>query len=577
MLHHIFEENPDDKYKVALLSKRSAFVKADLLHHFVYPLVDQGVALKDIVAISLEYDAAKVSAKFAKDYLDKLLPKLKEGGIEYLLVCDAAYFKILTKQTKAEPHFGYVMPCKIEGYEHMQVVLSLNYQQLVYNPDLKSKLTMSVDTLASKINGSHQVLGSNIIHSCYYPREWFEIKAALDKLHAYPELSADIEAFSLEFHKAGIGTISFAWDEHNGIAFPCDYSELQIPRDGLYGEFKINKPIRKLIFDFLCSYKGKLTWHNAAYDVKVLIFTLWMEHLQDTKGLLEGLDIMTRNIDDTKIIIYLATNSTAGNVLGLKPNAHEFAGNWAVEEIADICKIPLGKLLEYNLVDALSTNYVKKKYLPIMVQDKQEKIYRELMLPSLKLILQIELTGMPMSDEMIKKVKQELLDYQAKQLDIITKSLVVHALNTLLQDAAWEADYDTRKAKAKNPGKIMPKSRAVFTEVFNPNSGPQLQRLLYEVMALPVIDKTDKKQPATGAETIEKLINHTQDPLFKELLGALIAYGKVTKILSAFIPAFENGILKADGMRYLHGCFVIGGTVSGRLSSRDPKFWASPQ
>ncbi|MBO6278613.1 MAG: DNA polymerase I, partial [Pseudomonas sp.] len=55
-----------------------------------------------------------------------------------------------------------------------------------------------------------------------------------------------------------------------------------------------------------------------------------------------------------------------------------------------------------------------------------------------------------------------------------------------------------------------------------------------------------------------------------------VDYSAVTKIIQAFIPAFENGILKADGMRYLHGVFNIGGTVSGRLSSSDPNMQNLP-
>jgi DNA polymerase-1 len=113
-------------------------------------------------------------------------------------------------------------------------------------------------------------------------------------------------------------------------------------------------------------------------------------------------------------------------------------------------------------------------------------------------------------------------------------------------------------------------------EVFNPNSGPQLQRLLYEQMGLPVLDYTDTKMPATGADTIEKLINHTQEPAYKEILNALIGYGKVNKILSTFIPAFERAIVKNDGTAWLHGSFNLGGTVSGRLSSSDPNLQNIP-
>lgn len=63
---------------------------------------------------------------------------------------------------------------------------------------------------------------------------------------------------------------------------------------------------------------------------------------------------------------------------------------------------------------------------------------------------------------------------------------------------------------------------------------------------------------------------------YVKLLNALIGFNKVSKILTTFIPAFERGILKADGMRYLHGSFNLGGTVSGRLSSSAPNMQNLP-
>lgn len=588
MRHHLFEENPTNRYSIAVLSKSSSFNRQELLTNYVIPMQAKGIKKQDVIGFTLEYNSdGKAPAGFIKDYLDKLLPALKSLGVKYLFVTDSSYFKVLTKQLKADPHFGYAMPCKYPGFEDMEVVLSVNYAQLFYNPSLQAKLTLSLDTLAARINGNYTVIGSTIIHSARYPQGVQEIAQALESLHQYPELSADIEGFSLRFNEAGIGTISFAWDKHNGLAFACDYKEIW-NKDGSYdkecdidiaaykGYFSPNQSVRKLLLNFFLTYKGKLTWHNAPYDLKAIIFALWMKDSLDTAGLLTGLDTMTRSFDDTKIISYLATNSTAGNELGLKALAHEFAGNWAVD-VKDIRQVPIDKLLQYNLVDALSTNYVKEKNYPVMVRDNQEKLYHELMLPSLKLIIQIELTGMPMSDAKIQEIKAKLEAYQQDQINVLRNSNVIKTLTLLLQRSEWEKDYEDRKAKAKNPGKILPKQLAAFdTKEFNPNSGPQLQRLLYEQMGLPVIDLTDTKQPATGAETIEKLINHTQEPAYKDLLQALINYGKVTKILSTFIPAFERGIMKADGMRYLHGNFNLGGTVSGRLSSSEPNLQNIP-
>ena len=571
MRHHLFAEATS--YPVALLIKGSSFAKHELVRNYVEPLQNLGVPQQQQIAFTLQYnEAGKAPASYIKEYLSRLLPALDKLGTQLLYVADGTYFKTLTGVTKSEPHHGYVLPCKIKGFEHLKVVLGINYQALIYNPDLQAKLDRSLETVAAVLQGSYQAPGSGIIHSAHYPESLDEIRAALAGLHLYPALTIDIEAFSLDFDKAGIGTIAMAWDQHHGIAFACDYETIPPHGGGAgqpwYGRQVLNAPVRALIKEFLTTYKGRVTWHNATYDVKVIIYNLWMNDLLDTPGLLDGLHLLCRNMDDSKIIAYLATNSTAGNVLGLKPLAHEFAGNWAQDDIKDIRKIPLDKLLQYNLVDCLSTWFVKTKYTPIMQADNQENLYHTLMLPSLKTIIQIELTGMPMNQAMVAKVKAKLEADRDVHLKVLNDSPTIKVLNLLVQDQAWTKDYEDRRAKAKNPGKILPKQRVVFDNIsFNPNSGPQLIKLLYDQMGLPVIDVTDTKLPATGADTLEKLIHHTQVPEYIAIMEALIGYGKIAKILSAFIPAFEQAILKSDGFTYLHGSFNLGGTVSGRLSS----------
>lgn len=577
MRHLVWEDH--STYSTAVLVKASSFNKQEIENNYTNPLAySHKVDLKNVIAFTLSYnDNNKAPAAFIKEYLNNLLSALNSLSVTRLLVTDSSYFKVLTGQAKAEPHHGYVLPCKIKGYEHMQVVLSLNYQALIYNPDLQAKLDLSLKTLASSIQGTYVPPGTGIIHSARYPEGLQEVAEALESLHRYPRLTADIEAFSLDFDKAGIGTIAFAWDEHNGLAFPCDYEpNLALkphPRSAQldpseYGFFKPNPEVRALLKNFFETYKGELTWHKADYDVMVIIYTLWMKDGLDTEGLLEGLEVMTRHFHDTKIIAYLALNSTAGNVLGLKALAHEFAGNWAVE-VKDIRKVPLNKLLEYNLIDAFSTAYVRDKYYPIMVADQQEELYHSLMLPSLKLIIQIQLTGMPLNAAKVQEVRGKLKAIRDGHLDVLTNNPVIQMLNLMFRQTEME------KANAKLKVKQHPLSH-FDSVVFNPNSGPQLQRLLYEQMGLPVLDLTDTKQPATGADTLEKLINHTQEPAYKAILAALIGYGKAEKILSTFIPAFEKAISKGDNVVWLHGSFNLGGTVSGRLSSSNPNLQNIP-
>lgn len=581
MRHLFMSTQQNESFKIALLIKNSSFNKQELLGNYMKPLEEMGIDPQEVIAFTLEYTSQKITAKEAKEYLEQLMPVLNDLKVEYLYVADSNYFKALTGQTKAEPHHGYALPCKIKGYEQMNVVLGINYAQMIYNPEVKSKMLLGLKTLADKAKGCYQAIGSTIIHSAYYPKGTEAIREALQKLHEYPSLSCDIEAFSLRFNEAGIGTITFCWDKHNGIAFACDYFESR--KDMNYdpnwpGSNIPNAEVRALIKEFFQSYKGKLIFHHAPYDTKALIYTLWMKDGLDTVGLLHGLDVLTRNMDDTRIIAYLATNSTAGNELGLKTLAHEFAGNWAIEEIKDIRKIPLDKLLQYNLVDGLSTNYVKGKYYPLMVQDRQEDLYHALMMPSLKLIIQLELTGMPMNKVKVQEAKKKLEEIRDKHLAVLTDNPVIKTLELILTDKNWEDDYESRKAKAKNPHKIQYKDKDTFPDhQFNPNSGSQLQRLLYDQMGLPVLDRTKTKQPATGGDTLEKLINHTAIPEYKAIIEALIGYGKVETVLSSFIPAFERAVDKGQGdVVWLHGSFNLGGTVSGRLSSSDPNLQNIP-
>lgn len=567
MRHHIFAES--DSYKIALLFKPTTFNKSELVENYINPLVNLGLKQEDIIAFTLDQGKGKKpTAKEIKDYLDTLLPSLASLGMQYLYITDTNYFKALTKEGKTDPHLGYLLNCAIKDYTHLKVVLGINYQQLIYNPDLKTKLDTSLSTLASATKGTYQDPGSNIIHSAWYPETSQEISDALDSLYQYPSLSCDIEAFSLMFTEAGIGSITFCWDEHNGIAFAVDYKEVE-QEGGLYGVQVDNTRIKYKLAQFFETYPGNLTFHNATYDVKVLIYNLWMKDPLDMKGLLEGLEVMTRNIDDTKIIAYLAYNSTAGNQLGLKTLAHEFAGNWAQEDIKDIRRIRLKELLQYNLIDGLSTNYIKKRDYPIMVRDNQEELYKGLMKDSLKLIIQIELCGMPMDMAKVMEAKEKLEQESQSYLATITNSPLIASFNVALQKEAMNA----ANAKLKIKQHPLEKFKGV---VFNPNSGPQLQQLLYEVLELPVLDLTDNKKPATGSDTLDKLCKHTDKPEIQELLNALVKYSGINKILTAFIPSFEKALFKEDGAHYLHGGFNIGGTVSGRLSSSKPNLQQLP-
>ena len=241
-------------------------------------------------------------------------------------------------------------------------------------------------------------------------------------------------------------------------------------------------------------------------------------------------------------------------------------------------KIPTKELLEYGLKDTLATWYVYNKYRPIMVEDLQECLYGGLFKDSVKTIIQMELSGMPMNRQKIADIETKLSEIEAAFMAQVHKSPVVAQFEDWKTEQEWQKDFDDRLAKAKNPSKIVPKDRATYPQfVFNPGSGPQLQILLHQTLGLPVLDYTDTKQPATGEKTLAKLLDHPIGQANKELLDGLIGLSQVSTILSTFIPAFKRAIAKDDsGIVWLHGSFNLGGTVSGRLSSSDPNLQNIP-
>lgn len=534
-----------------------------------------GIPADDAKLLPLHFKGKKTPVKEMKRYVtEELVPVLNQDpGVRYLIVADAGYFHVLTGYM-AEKSLGYIKDCL---YGPWKVVYVPNVRTIFYDPEkVRAKIAQGMNALVTDIQGTYRKPGDGIIHFEAYPETVEEISDWLEKLLEMDRhLSIDIEGFSLKPHYTGIGTITFCWSKHEGIAFAVDYKPLDEPgvrEDGktIYGKQVLNAPVRALLKSFFRRYLKKAIYHNISYDACVLIYQLFMKDILDTEGLLEGMDIMLANWDCTQLITYLATNSCAGNVLGLKPNAQEFAGNYAVD-VVDITTVPLNVLLKYNLIDGLSTWFVKEKNEPIMDADQQREIYQELFQPVIRDIVQMQLTGLPTNMARVKQVKEVLVAIETDALKRIHESNVVQQQVYRLKE-----QHVARRNSELKKKRITMADDEVQEIRFNPNSYPQLQDLLYDAVGLPVIDLTDTKQPAVGAETLEKLLNHTQDQDVITFLTAMLDYSAVNKILTDFIPSFEGAIQGPDGWHYLFGSFKLGGTKSGRLSSHSPNLTNLP-
>lgn len=407
------------------------------------------------------------------------------------------------------------------------------------------------------VHDNKSVKNKSFIWSAQYPKEPEEIQDILNKLIDAPVLACDIETWSLKHYDSGLRSICLCTSEHTGTAFRVDkYRDTP------------DVEVRSMLREFFVNYKGTLLFHNMTFDVYVLIYQLFMDSLTDYEGMLKGLEVFS-NYHDTMIVAYLAINSCSGNDLSLKKLSQVYTGNYALENIKDPDSVPDKEFLEYNLIDGLATWFVYNSYFPKLVADEQSRVYEEVLLPAVKDIIQMQLTGMPLNMDRVNvaeaKLQADLLSSQMK----ILKSEPVKKYTAALKQR-W-ADSKNRKLKNKRV------TAADCKEQFNPASGKQLRELIYSQLRLPVIDTTLTGQPSTGKDTLEKLLNtETMEPEVRELLTSLIEYKDAVKILDTFIPAFKQAVDAGDGTHRLFGSYHIGGTVSGRLSSSNPNLQNLP-
>lgn len=564
MRHIVY--NDGGVYPIAILATQLR--EDEILKEYVLPWQMDKDSLM-VLQLATAPGKKKTPASEMKAFItEELVPSLTNAKTQYVICSDADYFKTLTKAKQAEANLGYVMD---SVWGDFKVVYVPNYRQVYYDPPkIRAKIAQGMDALVEHATGSYREPGADIIHYEAYPDSPEEIQAWLDKLLAMDcDLAIDIEAFALKHYSAGIGTISFAWSKTEGIAFCVDYKEIPGATVAPYGENVRNEVVRAILKKFFIAYLRKQMYHNISYDVYVLIYQLFMNHLLDTEGLLEGMSVMLRNWDCTKLITYLATNSCAGNELGLKAQAQEYAGNYAQDDIKDITRIPKAELLRYNLIDTLCTWFVYEKRWDTLVKDDQLNVYNSLFKPACVDIIQMQLTGMPIYMPRVHEVYDILKAEQDEAEKVLINSKGVQDFTAAILAERWA---EKRNSKLK-------KKRVTVTDfegAFNPNSSIQLQALLYEYMQLPVLGLTKSKQPSTEGDILKALVHHTTNQEYLDVLNALIAFKLVNKIITDFLPSFMAAAPGPDGWHYLFGNLNLGGTVSGRLSASDPNLQTIP-
>jgi DNA polymerase I len=124
------------------------------------------------------------------------------------------------------------------------------------------------------------------------------------------------------------------------------------------------------------------------------------------------------------------------------------------------------------------------------------------------------------------------------------------------------------KTLAERIDEVEKKAFALAGTTFNMASPKQLQEVLYEIMGLPVEQKTPTGQPSTAEPVLQELAH------IYELPRLILAFRSFSKLKSTYTDRLPEQVHVSTGR--VHTSFNQAGAATGRFSSSDPNLQNIP-
>jgi DNA polymerase-1 len=337
----------------------------------------------------------------------------------------------------------------------------------------------------------------------------------LEKLHQAELVSLDTETTSLDALQAKLVGLSFAVSAHEAAYLPLNHHYAGAPSQ--LAEAEVLARLKPWLEDPAKAKVGQ----NLKYD----------KHVFANHGIaLRGI------VHDTLLQSYVLEShkphdmdSLALRHLGVKTIAYEEVAGKGAKQIG-FDQVTVERATEYAAEDADVTLQLHQALFPQVERDgKLAYVYRQIEMPVLEVLFTMERNGVLLDTA--------LLDAQSRELG--QKMLE-------LEQQAFQA--------AGQP--------------FNLNSPKQIQEILFDRLALPVVKKTPGGAPSTDEEVLQQLA--LDYPLPKILLD----YRGLAKLKSTYTDKLPRMVDPRTGR--VHTSFSQAVAVTGRLSSSDPNLQNIP-
>ena len=342
------------------------------------------------------------------------------------------------------------------------------------------------------------------------------LKDLIDKLKENGEFSVDLETTSTDPINAYIVGIALTTAPHEGYYIPILSSLLDTP--SLLSQYQVLEGLRPVLADVSYQKVGQ----NIKYDLKV-----FKRHGADLKGI--SFDTMLASG-----LLHPASSSHGLDDLAFTHLNHkmipikDLIGTGSKQITMDL--VPLPEITDYACEDVDITLQLKNKFESELATEGLTDIFRNIEMPLIPVLADMELTGIQVDGDYLRRLSQEFQERLDQKMDQI------------YAEAGQE---------------------------FNINSPKQLGQILFEELDLPKnLTRRTKTGYSTDIRVLQRLAPHHPLP---ELI---LEYRSFSKLKSTYTDALV-GLINPDTRR-IHTSFHQAGVRTGRLSSSDPNLQNIP-
>ncbi len=350
-----------------------------------------------------------------------------------------------------------------------------------------------------------------------------KIQDLISQLFWVPYFAFDTETTSVNVMDAELVGISFAIDNHEAwyVPIPADQVKAREIVDMLRPILE-NEAVEKIAqnakFDYSMLKRYGVEVSDPLFDTMIAHYLLQPE-MQHNMDYLSEVYLKYRPIPTSDLI----------NTKSKKSSESLFDFD-EEEKPQTMREVPVDKVMQYCCEDSDVTLQLYKVFKNELKKEKLEKLFYEIEMPLVKVLADMELTGVRIDVAALKE-SEGILNQELKNIEARITELAGHPFNPLSPKAVGTVLFDEMK--------LDPKAK-----------------------------KTKSGQYTTSEEVLQKL--RDKSPIIDEILN----YRGVKKLLSTYIEALPQEINHRTGR--IHAQFNQTVTATGRLSSSNPNLQNIP-